>query len=214
MPHVLIGGAARCGKSTLALEIRKSMDIQTLSGDAFRTSLRKTSPYGTFPALHVARAEKIRDEAAFIEHHSVNAGMEIEAKRQQATFVWPFIENYLRAVEHESGSSVLVESIDVWPDLIAASGLHHRAAFLVNTSPDQADRIISSRGRDPYDWMHQNEYSDGRIVAWSEFNMRRSEMIRDMAEKAGYLCLDLAEVSFSDSQVVARDYLLEGQTIS
>ncbi|HSX29646.1 MAG TPA: hypothetical protein VLE73_03745 [Candidatus Saccharimonadales bacterium] len=210
MPHVLIGGAARCGKSTLSREIRKSTDLQTISGDAFRTTLRKTVAKGIFPVLHAPRAEKIPDEQDFISHHATNAAVEIEAKRVQAKFVWPFIERYIQEVEHESEDGVLVESIDVWPDLIATSGLIHRAAFLVDTSASsQAERIIASRGRDPHDWMHQNQYSNGRIKAWSEFNAQRSVMIRDMAEEEGYLCVDLAETSFAEGQLTARAYLLD-----
>lgn len=209
MSHLLIGGAARCGKSTLAREVRRSTDMQTLSGDAFRTTLRKTAPRGTFPTLHVARAEKIQDEQAFIERHSTNAAVEIETKRAQAEFVWPFIENYLRAIEHESEDSVLVESIDVWPDLISVSGLCHRAAFLVNTSPDQAERIISTRETDPYDWMHENRYSDDRIRAWTEFNVQRSNLIKELAITTGYLCVDLAETTFSEGQATAKAYLLD-----
>lgn len=209
MPHIFIGGAARCGKSTLAREVRTSTNMQSLSGDAFRTTLRKTAEHGTFPVLHTPRAEKIPDEKSFVDYHSTNAHLEVEAKRTQANFVWPYIENYIHAIEHESADSVLVESIDVWPDLIALSGLEHRAAFLVNTSPEQAERIIASRGLDPYDWMHQNEYSDARIRAWSNFNAQRSTLIQNLAEKAGYLCVDLAEVSFADGQAAAKDYLLE-----
>ena len=208
MSHVFIGGAARCGKSTLAREIRQSTDIQTLSGDALRTSLRKTALAGIFPILHAPRPEKISDEQTFIKRHSVDRGLEVEAKRQQAAFVWPFIENYVRAIEHESNDSVLVESIDVWPDLIAASGLAHRAAFLVNTSPEQAERIISTRGTDRFDWIHENRYSDARIRAWSEFNVSRSITIRELADMHGYLCVDLAATSFSEAQETARDYLL------
>lgn len=210
MPHILIGGAARCGKSTLAREIRTSTDMQSFSGDAFRTALRKTAERNTISVLHAPRAEKIPDEKSFIDHHSVNAHLEIEAKRAQARFVWPFIENYIFAVEHESTDSVLVESIDVWPDLIALSGLWHRAAFLVDTSPEQAERIIASRGSDPYDWMHENEYSDARIRAWSDFNVQRSMLIQNLAEEVGYLCVDLANVSFAAGQALAKDYLLEG----
>lgn len=209
MSHIFVGGAARCGKSTLSREIRKSTDLQFISGDAFRTTLRKTVAKGTFPILDVPRAEKIPDEQEFIDHHSTNATIEIEAKRTQAKFVWPFIERYIHEVEHESEDGVLVESIDVWPDLIATSGLIHRAAFLVNTSPRQAERIIASRGNDPYDWMHQNGYSDGRIRAWSEFNAQRSVMIRDMAADLGYLCVDLAETSFEEGQSSAKAYLLD-----
>lgn len=209
MSHIFIGGSARCGKSTLAREVRISTNVQALSGDAFRTTLRKTTERGTFPVLHAPRAEKIPDEKTFINRHSTKAHLEIEAKRAQAKFVWPYIENYIRAVEHESTDSVLVESIDMWPDLIAVSGLRHRAAFLVNTSADQAERIIASRGADSYDWMHENQYSDERIRAWSDFNARRSTLIRSLAEEAGYLCVDLAEVSFSDGQTMAKNYLLE-----
>jgi len=210
MSHILIGGAARCGKSTLSRAVRKSVDIQTISGDAFRTTLRKTVAEGVFPVLHAARAEKISDEQAFIIHHATNAAVEIAAKHTQAEFVWPFIERYIREVEHESNDGVLVDSIDVWPDLIAASGLVHRAAFLVDTSASsQAARIIASRGSDPHDWMHQNEYSDDRIKAWSEFNAQRSAVIRDMAVEEGYLCVDLAETSFAEGQLAAKAYLLD-----
>src|SRR5690242_3937373 len=102
MSHLFIGGSARCGKSSLAREVGCSTNAYSLSGDAFRTSLRKTSSALTLPALHAPRAEKIQDEEAFIEHHTEGAMLEIEAKRAQAATVWPFIQNYANAVEHES----------------------------------------------------------------------------------------------------------------
>lgn len=207
-PHLLLGGGSRCGKSTAAREVRRATDIHTLSGDAVRNTLRRVVAYGTFPELHCPRAEKIPDERAFIEHHTTNVGLEIEAKRQQARFVWPFLEGYLREIEHESGEPVLLESIDVWPDLIAASGLHHRAAFLIDTSLEQADRIIATRDTDPYDWMHQNGYSDDKIRAWSNFNIQRGRLLRDLAAEAGYLCVDLAEVTMTESQTAVSEYLL------
>ncbi len=209
MPHLLIGGASRCGKSTLARKVRQSTDVQTFSGDAFRTTLRTTAPRCVFPALHLARAEKFQDEQAFIEHHSTKAAAEIDTKRLQAKFVWPFIENYMSAVEHESGDTVLVDSIDVWPDLVALSGLSHRAVFLVDTSPDQAERIISTRGTDPYDWIHEKRYSDDQIRAWTEFNVQRSALIKELAGRAGYLCVDLAGTTFSEAQAAAKGYLLD-----
>lgn len=208
MSNLLIGGSARCGKSTLAAEIRQTTGMQALSGDALRTSLRKASILGTFPVLHSPRPEKIQDDEEFIRRHTELATQEVEAKHEQARFVWPFIEKYVEAIEHESGEPVVVDSIDVWPDIIATSGLSHRAAFLVNTSQTQADRIISTRGTDPYDWIHENNYSDDRIRAWSQFNAERSVTIRELADMNGYYCVDLAEISFDEAQASAREYLL------
>ena len=209
--HIVIGGSARCGKSTVARSVRHTLgpEMQTLSGDAVRNMLRRTVPKGLLPILHGPRAEKIPDEEEFIAHHSLRAATEVASKRRQAEFVWPFLETYAREIDHESGEGVIVESIDVWPDLLAASSLCHKAVFLVDTSKEQADRIIASRHTDPYDWMHQNGYSDRRIRAWCEFNVMRSEAIRELARAADYMCIDLAEVTFGEAQQVAHDYLCD-----
>lgn len=206
--NYFIGGSSRCGKSTLAHTVRRTIDVQALSGDAFRDALRKTSMPGTMAELHQPRAEKIAAEQEFIDYHTLRASDEIVKKRAQASLVWSFLSNYLVTVNRESEDSVLVESIDVWPDLIATSGLRHRAVFMVDTSLRQWERIAATRGKDHGDWMHANGYSDARIQAWSTFNVERSGVIKGLCYEYGYPCIDIAETGFDEGQRLALEGLM------
>lgn len=211
MPHLLIGGSARCGKSTLAESIRQSTSIPTLLGDAYRASIRENTPYEPSSALHTPSAEKSGEGYSFIIDHILNTSSEIEKKRRQGRFMWGFLESYLRAYENDSGKTALAESIDIWPDQVKESvknGFNCRAVFLVDTSRKQADRLIASRDTEPRNWMNQNGYTDMQIYAWAHFNIARSRLIQTLARSAGYLCLDLAEVSFTNAQDTAKEYLL------
>lgn len=206
--NYFIGGSSRCGKSTLARAVRRTADAQAVSGDAFRDALRKSTEPGTIPILHQPRAEKTADEQEFIDYHTLRTDEEIVKKREQASLVWSFLANYLVTINRESHDNVVVESIDVWPDLIAINGLRHRAVFMVDTSMQQWERIAATRGKDNGDWMHANNYSDARIEAWSAFNVRRSEMIKGLCQEHDYPYVDLAEVGFEEGQQLALKELL------
>jgi hypothetical protein len=204
-----IGGSSRCGKTTLARAVRRNMDVQTLSGDALRDTLRKSTSADTLPELHRQRAETIPDEQEFVDYHTLRTKEEITKKRAQASLVWSFMKNYLVTVNRESTTDdVVVESIDVWPDLLAVSGLRHRAVFMVDTSMQQWERIAATREVDPHDWMHANNYSDARIKAWSVFNVQRSELVKGLCDEHEYPYVDLAETGFEQSQQNALDLLL------
>jgi len=205
--NYLIGGSSRCGKSTLARALRHRTGAHGLSGDALRDTLRKTTAPGTIPELNQPRAEKIVDEREFVEYHTLRAGDEIDKKRQQAAVVWPFLHNYLVTINRESSDVAVAESIDIWPDLIATSGLAHRAVFLVDTAPGQWERIVATRGVDTKDWMHANGYSDERIQAWSAFNAQRSQVVKSLCDEYAYPCVDLAETGFAEAQRLALDML-------
>lgn len=205
--NYLIGGSARCGKSTLSRTVRQTTSAQSLSGDAFRDALRKSTAFGTIPELHQPRAEKIPEEQAFIDYHTRQAQEEIAKKRSQALLMWGFLESYLITTSRE-GESAVVDSIDIWPDLLAASSLHHVAVFLIDTSTQQWERIAATRGQDTTDWMHANGYSDARIQAWSTFNAHRSERIAKLCDQHGYPYVDLAETGFEEGQRVALKELV------
>lgn len=183
--------------------------MHSLSGDALLATICSTYTAEDSPLLfHIPLSERYPDDNGFISRFTTDTQLEIEERRDQAKFIWPCIEKYILAIQADSVDPVIAESIDIWPDIIADTQLDHRAAFLVNTSSDQADRIISNRGSDARHWMYRDNYSDDRIKAWSNFNITRGKLIRKLAKTVGYLCVDLVEVTFDEGQAIAKDYLL------
>lgn len=197
----LIGGPARCGKSTLARRVRKEIDAQVISGDALRHSLIEQLTPEWFPALFEHTIDPFNDFET--------AEMRVTRLRRRDEAMWGFYWRYAEAAEKES-DDLLIDG-NLWPDFIHTLPGKHRAVFLVDTSQDQAKRIIAIRDEGgPNDWMRENHYTDEQIITWAKFNAMRSRLTIDLCKKYDYPYFDIKEHGMDDSQSRAFDYLLEG----
>lgn len=198
----LIGGPARCGKSTLAKMIRKETDGNVLSGDAYVQSLQENLRPEWVPDIydHVVAALKPSSSIQF----------KLNRLRRRDEEMWQFYEQYIKAASEDApGDDILLEG-NIWPDYLELFSLPHKAVFLVDTSPVhiQYERLIAIRGSNSENnWM--THYSNKRMKKWAEFNLARSELYVNLCKKQGYNYFDIKNGGIAKAQAGAFEYLLK-----
>lgn len=197
----LIGGPARCGKSTLAKRVRREIDAQIVSGDAFIESLLENIKPEWAPDIFIHAMdpiEKLPGDAA-----------KLERIRQRDKVLWSFLKSYTGHAG-QVRDSVLVEG-DIWPDHISELQPDHRAVFLVDTStPEiQAKHLIAIRDSDDNDNNWMKNWSDERLSEWAHFNLLRSRLYIELCQKHNYPIFDIADGGLQTAQDRAFEYLLD-----
>jgi 2-phosphoglycerate kinase len=197
---LLIGGPARCGKSTLAKMVRQKFDGQVVSGDALARGVRESIEFEWMPELFTERYKKIE--------LSDPPEIQIERLRQRDKTIWKLIKNYILAVESGSTDNILIDG-GFWPDYLPELCLNNRAVFLVDTSSDRAKWLISIRDNgEENNWMRERNYSDEKIASWAEFDIARSKRIIELCKENGYTYFDIADHGIDRAQELALSYLL------
>jgi len=179
--------------------VRKEIDGQVLAGDAFVSSLKMN-----------LRAEWVPDiyehQVASFDLAMTHKAM-IDRLRRRDETMWQFYEAYIKtAVADASDDDILLEG-NLWPDFLELFSLPHKAVFLVDTSSNQAERLIAIRdSKSDNNWMerHTNE----RIAEWALFNVARSERYIALSEQSNYVFFDIAEGGIETAQREAFEYLL------
>jgi hypothetical protein len=196
----LIGGPARCGKSTLAARVRKEIDGQVLAGDAFTHALQAN--------LEPEWVPDIFDHAVANVSTVTNPEAKIDRLRRRDEAMWQFYQSYMQtAADDASADDILLEG-NIWPDFLEAFELKHRAVFLVDTSPQQYERLLNIRDSDSdNNWMQG--FSDEKMREWAEFNTKRSERYVALCERSGYAIFDIAQVGIEEAEQAAFSYLLK-----
>ena len=197
----LVGGPARCGKSVLAEKLRQQVDGQVLSGDAINRSLRELTQPEWLPDLFEHVVDPLNEDDT--------AATRIDRLRRRDKVLWRFLASYFAANDFQSDDNVLVDGA-LWPDFMAGLTLEHKAAFLVDTSPDHAERIrkIRDDGTSKNNWMSERGYTDEKITRWAEFNKARSRRVIELCNEYGYPYFDIADGGIDQAQARALDYLL------
>ncbi len=197
----LIGGPSRSGKSTLAKRVRKHIDGQVISADAFQASLHEALKPEWEPDIFIDVINPIGDQQSDLA--------KVKRGRERDNAMWQFFAGYLKEAVHISGDDVLLDGM-LWPDYIAALPLKHQAVFLVDTSPEQAERLIKIRddGGSDNNWMGEHQYSNNKIHKWVSFNTARSKLCIELCEKYNYPYFDIADGGMQVAENRAFEYLL------
>lgn len=195
----LIGGPARCGKSTLAARVRKEIDGQVIAGDAFVHALQEN--------LEPEWVPDIFDHVTASVATATSSEAKIDRLRRRDEAMWQFYQSYIQtAVGDAPADGILIEG-NIWPDFLELFELKHTAAFLVDTSPLQYERLMNIRDSDSdNNWM-QN-FSDEKMHEWAKFNAKRSERYVALCQQYGYAAFDIAELGIQEAEHAAFGYLL------
>lgn len=195
----LIGGPARCGKSMLAERVRREIDGQVVAGDAFVHALRDNLSPEWMPDIfdQVDSVHDIKEPKA-----------KVERLRRRDLAVWPFYKSYIAtAIADAPHDNVLIEG-NIWPDSLASLTSSYKAVFLVDTSSDQAERLISIRDSNgDNDWMRN--FTDDKLVEWAKFNIVRSELYILLCKQNQSCYFDIAEHGIAHAQQLAFEYLMK-----
>lgn len=196
----LIGGPARCGKSTLARKVRREIDGQVIAGDAFVASLQSNLRAEWVPDIYDHKV------APVVKVHGHEA--KINRLRQRDEMMWQFYEAYIKAAAADSPQDDLLLEGNIWPDSLKYFSLSHRAVFLVDTTPNQADRLMAIRDSKTNDNNWMQDYSDERIAEWALFNIARSERYIALCRQYDYVYFDINDGGMGIAQREAFEYLL------
>lgn len=196
----LIGGPSRSGKSTLAKRVRKHIDGQVISADAFQASLHEVLKPEWEPDIFTDVINPVND--------SQPDEIKVKRCRERDNAMWQFFTSYFKEVERISADDILLDG-QLWPDYVAALPLRHEAIFLVDTSSDQAERLIAIRDSNgEHNWMKEKHYSDDRINRWVSFTIARSNLCIELCKKYNYPYFDIADGGMQVAENRAFEYLL------
>lgn len=194
----LIGGSARCGKTTLARKVRKNFDGQVISNDAVMVSIRQVTTPDSQPDIFDKIVEPLADDAT--------PEQRIARLRRRDEVVWTFMKGYYGAAPY-ANDDVLSEGC-LWPSMLKELEQEHRAVFLVDTSPNHAERLIHIRDNlEHNNWMRDRKYTDEYMRVWAEFNIARSREIIRECKEFGYEYFDIADLGIDEAERQAFEYL-------
>ena len=195
----LIGGPARCGKSTLAKRMRRVIDGSILSGDAVVYGMKNYLKEEWMPGLFTGTVNPVRNLA--------EPAAQLERLLERDVAIWPFYEKYIENLQYDVPLEDILIDGNLWPELVKSLPHGHRAVFMVNlAAPEvQAEGLIAIRdeGADN-NWM--KKWDDERIRTWAHFNLLRSRRYVDMCNLHGYPYFDVSG-GFSEAQDQAFEYL-------
>jgi hypothetical protein len=196
----LIGGPARCGKSTLAKRVRKEIDGQFIAGDAFVHALQAN--------LEPEWVPDIFDHVVANVHTASSIEARINRLKRRDETMWQFYEAYIKAaLEDTPKDNILLEG-NIWPDFLELFSVPYKAVFLIDTSPEQSNRLIRIRdGASDNNWMQG--FSDEKMTEWALFNAARSERYKTLCAKNNAVYFDIALEGIELAEQHAFEYLLQ-----
>lgn len=200
----LIGGPARCGKSTLAERVRHKVDGDVLSADAFKKTLLQN--------LRPSWVPDIFDHVIAPIGTMSSATRQIDRLRRRDERMWQFYDGYIDAdLQASPHKDILIEG-NIWPDFIAGLRHTHKAVFLVDLAPaeDQFERLQKIRDSDDdNNWMKARDFNDRALKKWAKFNRLRSERYVQLCREHGYPYFDISQRGIGYGQDRAYVSLLQ-----
>lgn len=197
----LIGGPSRSGKSTLAERFRKRIDGQVISADALQVALHEILKPEWEPDIFTDVVNPVKD--------SQPDEVKVKRCRERDNVTWQFFVGYLKEATQISNDDILLDG-QLWPDFVSGLQKRHEAVFLVDTSPDQAERLIAIRNSpdSEHNWMRSGHYSDERIRRWVSFSIARSQLCVELCKKYNYPYFDIADGGIQVAENRAFEYLI------
>ena len=192
----LIGGPARCGKSTLFHAAEAKFSGQAISLDNLRSAFIAIVSETMRRTLLLApkESEYCPDDWTTI-------------LRQKDRPLWDGARAYIEAAAMKR-DDVLMEG-GLWPDYVSELKVAYRAVFLVDTSLLHINRVIVA-ARDNHthnNWM--STWTDERLTAWAVHNIARSERIKELAQEYDQPVFDIADHGIQEAQDAALEVLSE-----
>jgi 2-phosphoglycerate kinase len=192
MRAYFIGGAARMGKTTAALELVKRRPMLAASADAIRRVAKSLVSPEANPRLH---KELTRGAFGTEKHLALirdDPEAALAAELAEAEETWKSVLDFLSYYRGD-GQDAAVEGVAVLPKLLAELDFDFRAVFLVYT--DDRVEALARHARDhPSDWLH--EHDEATIRAWASFNQLANQYYATEAAKYGYPVVEVNPADF------------------
>jgi len=192
---ILIGGAPTTGKSTIAQQLSKKLNLPWISTDQIRGMVRPYARRKDFPELVLPEGAETAE--SFLTKFSVEEIADMELA--QGKDVWPAVK-YL--IEEDFGwkEGVIIEGVNITPDLVSeykdAENIH--PIFLVDEDADRMRHIVYTRGL----WSSARNYSDELKPKEVEWAMLFSKKLKESAKKFDFPCVEIEKGSDDLKRVI------------
>jgi 2-phosphoglycerate kinase len=200
----LIGGPARCGKSTLAERVRHQVNGDVISADAFKKTLLQN--------LRPSWTPDIFDHVIAPIGSMSSATRQIDRLRRRDERMWQFYSGYIDAdLQASPHKDILIEG-NIWPDFIADERYDHKAVFLIDLAPaeEQFERLRKIRdSEDDNNWMKARDFNDRALKKWAKFNRLRSQRYAQLCRENSYSYFDISQRGIGYAQDRAYAFLLQ-----
>lgn len=183
---ILIGGAPTTGKSTMAAQLSRQLQIPWMSTDQIRDIMRLVARREDYSALFTPEgygAER------FLTEFSAEQIADMELAQGEA--VWPGIKAFIED-NYTWKDGFILEGVNILPHLIKrdfAESKHIKTVFLIDEDADRIRHVVFTRGL----WDDAQLYADDvkeKEVAWV---LDFSRKITSEAQRCGYPCVEVSK---------------------
>ena len=202
----LIGGPPKCGKTTLAKTISKSLAMPWVSTDTLQCVVEPYMDKGDLSKKFPASYQRGKDND---EKYSKFSSKEIiEAYQQQAKTVYLAIDMFA-ACELADGNDFIIEGYHVEPELVVALNLKYpgkiKSIFLVKTNKEKFVCDIKKRTT-PNDWIIARTKNEETYQKIANMICEYGNFFEKESEKYGFKVLNM-DNNFDSQIKEASDYL-------
>lgn len=183
--HKVLGGAMRCGKSTIIKHLCADEDLVRISTDQIRKSARSRFKKDVrYPLFAWGTVDALKGDA-WVEKHTHSADELVDLFTDEARYLQPYITKTV----NETPGELLIEGSHILPKFALTLTDMAHITYIVDTSPDQYIRIAKA----------QNVKDIHYVEAWSHFNIAFSIYLRKQCKLYGIRCFDIADLGFEQT---------------
>ncbi len=192
----LIGGAARCGKSTLAAAAQARLKSPVVPLDYLRFALIAVATPANQASLRLSPRVGEHTESEWLAQ-----------LRERDRVLWQGARGLIEAAL-ASKSDLIIEG-GLWPDYTAEFADYDqvRIVYLTDTSNRAVERIVQLAHNPAikHNWM--SSWSDEQLQKWAQYNLARSRMIDNLAQQHNQPVFDAATGGVDGAQSKALAHL-------
>jgi 2-phosphoglycerate kinase len=187
----LIGGPPKCGKTTLAKKLSKSLGIPWVSSDTLQCVIKPYIGKEAFPAKFPSSRQRCSDND---EKYSKYSSREIiGAYQQQAKTVYEAVDMFT-VCEITDGNDFIIEGYHIEPELVAELNLKYpekiKSIFLVKSDKEKFIRDIK-KSTTPNDWIIARTNNEETYLKIANMVCEYGNFFKKESEKYGFKSLNM-----------------------
>jgi 2-phosphoglycerate kinase len=194
-----IGGAARIGKTQLALALAGKIGGHYVSTDSIRNAAKKSCKDEESDLFIINKTEHVPEEEWLKDHNELPQKI-IEYQNRESIALWPSLVSFCNSFCEDTALHI-VEGVALLPSLVSA--MEHRPAhisYVGNTSDKHVESMLQFAKDFPeQDWMASMGYSDEKIRAMADFVKEMSQYFKTEAAKYGFPYYEISDEDFDTS---------------
>lgn len=198
VPLILVGGAARVGKTTVVRKLLKTYPYYSLSIDDLKYMIRKSG---------LIENQISSQDFCYPE-------VWLKKVRERDFSLWQWTKEYI--ISSLNHNLPLIVEGGIWADYVNESINEFVSAndkvkiitlFIVDSTNtiEASKRFLALKNSDPYNWL--NKYNEEQISLYAECNKLRTDNTIELANNYNYLVYDINDYESMDKmqEVIIND---------